>query len=105
MESSSSKDFMEELNACGVIFSQTITDNTLGAIIVPFDGNEILYDYLPKNYPVLSLISNKYSNCSMRIMSPPKVFIKSMYDKFRYLFKADIFLFLFLIPLLFLIPS
>ena len=52
-------------NICEAL-SQTITDNTLGAIIVPFDGNEILYDYLPKNYPVLSfqiLNRNTYYAC------------------------------------------
>ena len=52
-------------NICDAL-SQTITDNMLGAIIVPYNGKEILYDYLPKNYTDLSfqiLNRNYYYAC------------------------------------------
>lgn len=52
-------------NICDAL-SQTIADNTLGAIIVPYNGKDILYDYLPQNYASLSfqiLNRNYYCAC------------------------------------------
>ena len=46
--------------------SRNMTDNTLGAILVPYDGNQILYEFLPNNYPTLQfrvLNRNHYYAC------------------------------------------
>lgn len=39
-------------NICDVL-PDRMNDDTIGAIIIPYDGKQILYDYLPSNYPNL----------------------------------------------------